>query len=236
MGAEADEETALAAAPVMNYKAACEAGSKAKLELFSSILVSEPGCPRAAYLWHSNLTPFTEHLFFLHSYYDYILVFYLFSLAYYKGYALEYSEHVRIEEFAMILLLPALNHLRFFFGHWGFECGTPVDLAAFLLASVMVSLILTYFTCLQAYLVPLDHLVLQPGLILVVFEGLCGIINAMQALRHKSCSMLHCMLLYGGIMAFIAVQVFCLYVFLLPPDARLDQDMLTRWLNKMRTG
>ncbi|CAE8676757.1 unnamed protein product, partial [Polarella glacialis] len=121
---------------------------------FVSVLTSVPGVKHGP-AGYSNLTPWVKTFFFVHTYYVYIYVFYMFVLAFYKGYALEYPQALQSREILLIMTIPALQHLRFFFGHWGCELGMPADLCAFLALCSMTMFALMYFLFYQAYIMPL---------------------------------------------------------------------------------
>lgn len=135
-----------------------------------------------------NLTPWVMKLFFIHTYYAYIYVFYMFVLAFYKGYALEYPDMRRWVEMSLIMLVPFLQHVRFYFGYWGCEHGTCHDLCVFLLLCSVVMVVLMYFLFFQAYIMPLDSTFLFVAVVVVAVEGVCGAINALQAIKLSSAS------------------------------------------------
>merc|ERR1719174_373819 len=87
---------------------------------------------------YTNLTPWVMRLFFVHTYYAYIYVFYMFVLAFYKGYALEFPDWRRWTEMVLVMFIPALQHLRFYFGYWGCELGMVHDLCFFILLCSVV--------------------------------------------------------------------------------------------------
>merc|ERR1719326_267677 len=121
--------------------------------------------------------------FFVYTYYAYIYVFYMFVLAFYKGYALEYPDWRRWVEMVLIMVVPFFQHLRFYFGYWGCELGRCYDLCVFLLLCSIVMVVLMYFLFFQAYIMPLDSTFLFVAVVLVAVEGVCGAINALQAMK-----------------------------------------------------
>jgi len=132
---------------------------------------------------YTNLTPWVMKLFFVHTYYAYIYVFYMFVLAFYKGYALEYPDWRRWVEMVLIMCVPFFQHLRFYFGYWGCELGRATDLCVFLLLCSVVMVVLMYFLFFQAYIMPLDSTFLFVAVTVVAVEGVCGAINALQAMK-----------------------------------------------------
>eukprot|EP00929_Paragymnodinium_shiwhaense_P106007 TRINITY_DN7109_c0_g1_i1.p1 TRINITY_DN7109_c0_g1~~TRINITY_DN7109_c0_g1_i1.p1 ORF type:complete len:219 (+),score=47.41 TRINITY_DN7109_c0_g1_i1:94-750(+) len=132
---------------------------------------------------YTNLTPWVMRVFFVHTYYAYIYVFYMFVLAFYKGYALEYPDWRRWVEMVLIMLVPLLQHLRFYFGYWGCQVGKCNDLCVFLLLCSVVMVLLMYFLFFQAYIMPLDSTLLFIATVVVGLEGICGAINALQAMK-----------------------------------------------------
>merc|ERR1719450_1440414 len=86
------------------------------------------------------------------------------------------------------MLVPFLQHLRFYFGYWGCELGTCQDLCVFLLLCSSVMVVLMYFLFFQAYIMPLDSTFLFVAVVAVAVEGVCGAINAMQAVKLQTLS------------------------------------------------
>mmetsp|Transcript_47439 Transcript_47439/g.85406 ORF Transcript_47439/g.85406 Transcript_47439/m.85406 type:complete len:256 (+) Transcript_47439:204-971(+) len=194
---------------------------------FVSVLTSVPGVKHGP-AGYSNLTPWVKTFFFVHTYYVYIYVFYMFVLAFYKGYALEYPQALQSREILLIMTIPALQHLRFFFGHWGCELGMPADLCAFLALCSMTMFALMYFLFYQAYIMPLDTTFLSVAVAAVGIEGLCGIINSLQTMKVMSLSTLQYIILLIGILAVLATGVVFIVKEMLPREDWVEQYRYVR--------
>ena len=107
----------------------------------------------------------------------------MFVLAFYQGYALEYPDWRRWAEMVLIMLVPFLQHLRFYFGYWGCEGGGCNDLCVFLLLCSVVMVLLMYFLFFQASIMPLDSTFVLVAFVAVAAAGVCGAINALQAVK-----------------------------------------------------
>merc|ERR1719217_2038070 len=83
----------------------------------------------------------------------------------------------------LIMLVPFLQHLRFYFGYWGCDAGGCHELCVFLLLCSLVMIVLMYFLFFQAYIMPLDSTFLFVAVVAVAVEGVCGAINALQAMK-----------------------------------------------------
>eukprot|EP00927_Polykrikos_kofoidii_P003739 TRINITY_DN11510_c0_g3_i1.p1 TRINITY_DN11510_c0_g3~~TRINITY_DN11510_c0_g3_i1.p1 ORF type:complete len:253 (+),score=37.74 TRINITY_DN11510_c0_g3_i1:37-759(+) len=177
-----------------------------------------------------NLTPWVMKVFFVHTYYAYIYVFYMFVLAFYKGYALEYPYWRHRVEMVLIMLVPFLQHLRFYFGYWGCELGMPHDLCVFLLLCSVVMVVLMYFLFFQAYIMPLDSTFLFAAVSIVAVEGVCGAMNALQLMKlNKSSTLQLICLTVSVLLLFSTVSLFIVRE-LLPHEAvvqelRLEADV-----------
>mmetsp|Transcript_109207 Transcript_109207/g.189501 ORF Transcript_109207/g.189501 Transcript_109207/m.189501 type:complete len:226 (+) Transcript_109207:76-753(+) len=171
--------------------------------------VSKPGSQEAVY---TNLTPWVTKMFFVHTYYAYIFVFYLFLLMFYKGYALEYPDWRRPEEMVMIMIIPALQHIRFYFGYWGCEIGSARELCIFLFFCTVLSWVLMYFLFKQAYILPLDAMLSLIAIVIVIIEGFCGLVNILQTIKIKTQSSAFTCLVVVNIFCFLGtVIVFAIY-------------------------
>jgi len=137
----------------------------------------------AKFVSYANLTPWVTQLFFLHTYYAYISVFFMFLLMFYKGYALEYPPLRRVEEMVLIMVIPVLQHIRFYFGFWGCEGGGARELCVFVLFCTTLLWVLMYFLFRQAYILPLDAMITTIAVAFVLIEGFCGIINLLQSVK-----------------------------------------------------
>eukprot|EP00927_Polykrikos_kofoidii_P086357 TRINITY_DN9649_c0_g1_i2.p1 TRINITY_DN9649_c0_g1~~TRINITY_DN9649_c0_g1_i2.p1 ORF type:complete len:236 (+),score=40.75 TRINITY_DN9649_c0_g1_i2:85-792(+) len=156
-----------------------------------------------------NLTPWVMKLIFLHTYYAYIYIFYMFVLAFYKGYALVYPDWRRSIEMVLIMLVPFLQHLRFYFGHWGCELGMPHDLCFFMLLCSVVMVVLMYFLFFQAYIMPLDSTFLFVAIAIVSVEGICGAINALQVMKLRTATSMQIVgLTFSVVVLFCTVTLF----------------------------
>mmetsp|Transcript_5352 Transcript_5352/g.11835 ORF Transcript_5352/g.11835 Transcript_5352/m.11835 type:complete len:220 (+) Transcript_5352:49-708(+) len=166
----------------------------------------------------ANVTPWVLNLFFFHTYYAYICVFYLFVLAYYKGFAMQYPRFRRAQEMVLVMVLPVTQHLRFYLGYWGCQVGEPYYLVGFLFLCVGLSWAFFYFLFLQAYIMPLESALVYPTVIGVFVEAGCGMINAIRPCHWQDTSRTHIffvvlsaalmLLTYGAFFA-----MFCMYPF-----------------------
>lgn len=177
---------------------------------FNTILL----CPSGVEKTNGNLTPWIKSLFFAHTYYVYIYTFYLFILAFYKSYALEFDNLRKTAELLGIMCIPALQHVRFYFGYWGCELSTYSDITTFIFMCSFVMLVLMYFCFKQAYVMPLDSDLLCIGIGLVIVEGICGIVNSLQVLKSKSLSCCQTILLSISIIMLISIIIFFILQYL----------------------
>jgi len=197
--------------------------SNETLTTADSVLQTAPGQIKWRSAAYTNLTPWVLKFFFIHTYYAYIYVFYMFVLAFYKGYALEYPEWRRWFEMVLIMVIPALQHLRFYFGYWGCELGMSSDITIFLLLCSVVMFVLMYFLFLQAYIMPLDSTFLVAAVVAVAVEGVCGAVNALQTLKlHSSSILSFVMLTWGIVLLLIAVVLFVVRQ-LLPQETMVEE-------------
>mmetsp|Transcript_63285 Transcript_63285/g.98434 ORF Transcript_63285/g.98434 Transcript_63285/m.98434 type:complete len:230 (+) Transcript_63285:77-766(+) len=170
---------------------------------------------------YTNLTPWVTRCFFVHSYYAYVFVFYLFLLMFYKGYALEYPAWRRPEEMILIMVIPALQHMRFYYGYWGCEKGSPRDLTIFLFFCTCVMWMLMYFLFKQAYILPLDAMLSSVAVFIVVIEGFCGIINILQTVKIRTQSTLEVLAVVFNILCFLST-VIAFLIFEISPNLALE--------------
>eukprot|EP00441_Pelagodinium_beii_P027866 CAMPEP_0197655276 /NCGR_PEP_ID=MMETSP1338-20131121/39361_1 /TAXON_ID=43686 ORGANISM="Pelagodinium beii, Strain RCC1491" /NCGR_SAMPLE_ID=MMETSP1338 /ASSEMBLY_ACC=CAM_ASM_000754 /LENGTH=225 /DNA_ID=CAMNT_0043230901 /DNA_START=74 /DNA_END=751 /DNA_ORIENTATION=+ len=195
---------------------------------YYSVLNMPPGRPKSALSNYSNLTPWVRGLFFCHTYFAYVYTFYMFVLAFYKGYALQYPPGRQTWEMVLIMVLPAMQHLRFFFGHWGNELGRPHDLFAFMLFGTMTMLVLMYFLFYQAYIMPLDTSYLTIAVFIVAVEGICGIINSLQTMKLMSLSVCQISMLLISMTSLLGVITFFFLKELLPTEAWVEQYQIMK--------
>lgn len=194
-------------------------GFKAEQAVYKSVL----GCPpnsRGKLPRYQNLTPWVGIFFFVHTYYAYVYTFYMFVFAFYKGYALKYPKNREMYEIAMIMMLPFVQHLRFFFGHWGMELGLVYDLSAFLILSSVKICMLMYFLFLQAFIMRLDMRFLTVAVAAVVVESICGIINVLQTLKLASLTIGETVLILASVVAVLTVASYFVVEELLPNEIR----------------
>jgi len=111
---------------------------------------------------------------------------------------------------------------RFFFGFWGNELGLVYDLFAFLSLCALTMVTLMYFLFHQAYIMPLDTSFLTLAVAAVAFEGLCGIINSLQAMKISNLTILQTVLLLISITAVLASQAAFITKELLPTEAQIE--------------
>jgi hypothetical protein len=189
----------------------------------STVLETAPGMSQIAPKHSCNLTPWVTRFFFMHTYYVYTYVFYMFVLAFYKGYALEYPASTRWMEMALIMTFPLVHHLRFYFGYWGCEFGFVIDLCVFLTLCTLVMCQLMYFIFWQAYVMPTDLTVLFVGALAVCIEGLCGIVNALQALTLRQLSVMQRVMLSGCVMMSLA-SILCFAVVQMLPQQAVTEE------------
>jgi len=197
-------------------------------EVYCSVLQVAPGMLKESGYGRFNVTPWVRWLFFAHTYFVYIYVFFMFVLAFYKCYALEYPVWRRWAEMVLIMLIPCVQHLRFYFGHWGCELGLVYDLCAFLFLNAAAMLLLMYFLFLQAYIMPLDSSFLFVAIVLVIVESLCGLVNAMNAMKLRTLTRAQTIMMTASIIS--ALVVFGLFVEqeLAGKEALVDQSAM-RW-------
>mmetsp|Transcript_16867 Transcript_16867/g.45699 ORF Transcript_16867/g.45699 Transcript_16867/m.45699 type:complete len:205 (-) Transcript_16867:81-695(-) len=156
---------------------------------------------------YENLTPWVLKLFFAHTYYAYVYTFYMFLLAYYKGYALEYPEWRRPEEMVLIMCIPMLQHIRFYFGHWGCAFGGIQNLSIFVFLCTVLSWVLMFFLFFQAYVLPHENTLLIVAIITVFVEGLCGVINALQPSQMQIASARQLLFSWVNIMLYLVTMI-----------------------------
>jgi len=197
-----------------------------RAEVCHTVLQTAPGAPRQSPASYTNVTPWVTRVFFVHTYYAYIYVFYMFVLAFYKGYALEYPDWRRWMEMVFIMFIPALQHLRFYFGYWGCELGMAQDLCFFIVLCSLVMLVLMYFLFMQAYIVPLDGTLLFVAVVAVGVEGVCGAINALQTLKAQSSSLGQLVAMSASILLLFASLALFAFRELLPHEAVVEE---VRW-------
>jgi len=135
---------------------------------------------------YSNLTPWLKTLFFIHTYFDYIFVFYMFLMCFYKGYALEYPWARRQAEMGLVMFLPLMSHSTFYFGHSGCETGEKVDLCIFLFSISGKMWAIMYFLFKQAYIFHMDIKLCFIAELVTGIEGACGVMNILQTINRKS--------------------------------------------------
>mmetsp|Transcript_106017 Transcript_106017/g.310050 ORF Transcript_106017/g.310050 Transcript_106017/m.310050 type:complete len:248 (-) Transcript_106017:86-829(-) len=210
----ADEETAL------RHK--CPEG----FELCLTVLHTSPGAPNMGPEAYTNVTPWITKLFFVHTYYAYIYTFYMFMLAFYKGYALEYTTFRRIGEMVCIVVLPVLQHLRFFFGYWGNELGMIYDLCIFVMLSGVTMLVLMFFLFLQAYIMPFDSTFLFIAVVVVAVEGVCGAINTLQTVKLQTTTCFQIMMVAASITGLLTAISLFIVRELLPRETVVEEG---RW-------
>mmetsp|Transcript_33100 Transcript_33100/g.87520 ORF Transcript_33100/g.87520 Transcript_33100/m.87520 type:complete len:235 (-) Transcript_33100:44-748(-) len=170
----------------------------------SSVLFMAPGMKHRCPAGYGNLTPWVQKLFFTHTYYVYIYSFLMFVLLFYKGYALEYPDFRRWFDMVMALTIPAVQHCRFFFGHWGCELGLWLDLSLFLTLCSLVNFMLLYFLYSQAYIMQMDSTLMCVAIMLVAVEGMCGTINILQTLKTQTISGSRMVIMVGSVFLFLA--------------------------------
>jgi hypothetical protein len=154
-----------------------------------------------------NLTPWVTTVFFLHSYFCYLYVFFMIVFSYFKSYALEHPEWRKWTEILLIISIPGLQHARFFFGYWGCQLGLPIDIAVFLSFCPIVMSLLMYFRFNQMYILPIEHTLLFIALWLVALEAFSGVVNALQVLKIMPCRLLHRFALWLSICCSLAAVV-----------------------------
>lgn len=157
-------------------------GNMAQKTYSSVILMPQWDIKPGGSMFH-NLTPWVTSVFFVHTYYCYLYSFFLIVFSYYKSYALEHPEWRKWLEIMLLISLPALQHMRFFFGYWACQLGFPVDLAIFLSLCPVVMSLLMYFRFDQMYILPLESTLLFIALWVIALEAFSGAINALQVLK-----------------------------------------------------
>lgn len=187
-------------------------------EQHSTVLSMPPGKPKQPLEGYVNLMPWMKNFSFVHTYLVYIYTFYMFVLAFYKGYALYYPERRQAWEMALIMCLPPLQHLRFFFGHWGNELGMPYDLAASLGLGTLTMSVLLYFLFYQAYIMPLDTSYLTIAVLAVGVESMCGIVNTLQMMKLSNLSCTETALVLLTITMVLATSALFIVKELLPAE------------------
>eukprot|EP00747_Dinoflagellata_sp_TGD_P163116 gnl/TRDRNA2_/TRDRNA2_181462_c0_seq1.p1 gnl/TRDRNA2_/TRDRNA2_181462_c0~~gnl/TRDRNA2_/TRDRNA2_181462_c0_seq1.p1 ORF type:complete len:261 (-),score=49.04 gnl/TRDRNA2_/TRDRNA2_181462_c0_seq1:27-809(-) len=127
-----------------------------------------------------NLAPWATKLFFAHTYYAYFVTFVSYMLLFYKGYTLEYPAWRRPMEMCLVMCIPILQHVRFYFGHWCFDLGLAPDQSVFMVACAAVLWLHMYFLFKQAYMFPMEATLHRVEILLTTAEGLIGIFNVLQ--------------------------------------------------------
>lgn len=209
----ADEENAAGASE----------GPEGCRETAVSVLHTAPGTHKMGPLLYSNLTPWVVKLFFLHTYYAYISVFYLVVLFFFKGYALEYPQWRWWFEMVLIMTIPVMQHIRFFFGHWGCELGMIYDLCIFVLLSGLVMLVIMYFLFMQAYIMPLESTFLFISVMVVAIEGVCGAMNILQTTKLQPSSVTQSLLMVVSVLVLIMAVTLFLLRELLPREVMVEE-------------
>mmetsp|Transcript_1676 Transcript_1676/g.4252 ORF Transcript_1676/g.4252 Transcript_1676/m.4252 type:complete len:231 (+) Transcript_1676:98-790(+) len=193
-----------------------------KLEqVYNTVLHLPPCRSKQGLPNYQNLTPCVRTFFFVHTYLVYVYTFYMFVFAFYKGYALQYPAGRESWEIVLIMTLPCLQHLRFFFGYWGLELGLVYDVSIFLLLTTMTITVLSYFLFFQAYMMPLEMSILTIAVAAVIVEGVCGIINSLQTLKLAPATRSQTTLLASMVSVIFVTSVF-LVKELLPNEISFD--------------
>eukprot|EP00439_Symbiodinium_sp_Y106_P079293 s18_g17.t6 len=122
----------------------------------------------------------------------------------------------------LIMTLPCLQHLRFYFGYWGLELGMVYDISFFLLLSSTTITVLTYFLFFQAYIMPLEMSILTIAVAAVIVESVCGIINVLQTLKLAPLTFFQTLLVLSAIISVIMVTSGFLVKELLPNEITFD--------------
>mmetsp|Transcript_36655 Transcript_36655/g.83051 ORF Transcript_36655/g.83051 Transcript_36655/m.83051 type:complete len:219 (-) Transcript_36655:107-763(-) len=185
----------------------------------------------------SNVTPWVLNLFFCHTYYAYVCVFYLFVLAYYKGFAMQYPRMRKMEEMVLVMLLPVIQHLRFYLGYWGCQLGEPFYLVGFLSLCVVLSWVFFYFLFMQAYILPFEGTLLYPTLAGVFVEGACGMINIIRPCHWEGTSRVHRSLVISSVVCMLLTYAaFCGLSVMYPFEqtAEEGQNFYTALLQNLR--
>ena len=170
---------------------------------------------------YENLTPWVKSFSFGHTYYSYIYVFYMFVFAFYKGYALSFPKFREIIEIFLIMALPWVQHVRFFFGYWGMECGMVYDLAAFLSLCTLQLIIIMYFLMHQAYIMTWDVKFLTIAVAAVVIESTCGTINMLQTLKLASLTAVEGFVLLASAVSVLTTASYFLVCEIFPTEIQL---------------
>mmetsp|Transcript_31253 Transcript_31253/g.71357 ORF Transcript_31253/g.71357 Transcript_31253/m.71357 type:complete len:217 (-) Transcript_31253:73-723(-) len=187
----------------------------------------------------ANVTPWVLNLFFFHTYYAYICVFYLFVLAYYKGFAMQYPRYRRASEMILVMALPVTQHLRFYLGYWGCQHGEAFYLVGFLFLSVALSWAMFYFLFLQAYIMPLESALLYPAVAAVFVEGACGMINAIRPCHWQETSRTHIFFIVTTVVLMMMTYASFFALFFMYPfdqNAEEAQHYYTAFLQRVVSG
>ncbi|CAE6969862.1 85P [Symbiodinium sp. CCMP2456] len=193
-----------------------------QMQIYTSVLHLPPCRSKQSLPNYQNLTPCVKSFFFAHTYLVYVYTFYMFVFAFYKGYALQYPKGRAAWELVLIMTLPCLQHLRFYFGYWGLELGMVYDISFFLLLSSITITVLTYFLFFQAYIMPLEMSILTIAIAAVIVESVCGIINVLQTLKLAPLTFFQTLLLLSAIISVIMVTSGFLVKELLPNEITFD--------------
>mmetsp|Transcript_99063 Transcript_99063/g.212210 ORF Transcript_99063/g.212210 Transcript_99063/m.212210 type:complete len:232 (+) Transcript_99063:61-756(+) len=177
----------------------------------------------------ANLTPWVHSLFFIHTYFCYIFVFYMFLMIFYKGYALEFPAYRKQQEMALLMSIPILQHAFFYFGHWGNHHGSQKDLCLFLCFATWLMWSLMYFLFRQAYIMPLESRICFLNAVIVAVEGFCGVVNLLQTLftqpRTGGSSVAVIMLIAVNIICFLVSTFFLIFLEFMPPTEQQVTSM-----------
>mmetsp|Transcript_25099 Transcript_25099/g.46057 ORF Transcript_25099/g.46057 Transcript_25099/m.46057 type:complete len:223 (+) Transcript_25099:83-751(+) len=172
----------------------------------------------------TNVTPWVLNLFFYHTYYAYVCVFYLFVLACYKGFAMQYPQLRKTEEMVLVMLLPVIQHLRFYLGYWGCQLGEPFYLVGFLALCVVLSWVFFYFLFMQAYILPFESTLLYPTVAGVFVEGACGMINIIRPCHWEGTSRTHiCLIVATVALMMLTYAAFCALSVMYPFDQTAEE-------------
>eukprot|EP00434_Breviolum_minutum_P008468 symbB.v1.2.007471.t1/scaffold455.1/size335105/19 len=126
------------------------------------------------------------------------------------------------------MALPCVQHVRFFFGHWGLEYGLVYDLSAFLFLSAAKIIMLMYFLFAQAFIMRLDVRFLTLAVAAVVVESACGIINVLQTLKLAALNATETVLLLTSVVSVLTVASYFVIEELLPNEIFPEMALLSR--------
>lgn len=103
----------------------------------------------------------------------------LLGLLLYKSSTFVYPPGVVVREAVLILVYPALQQLRCWFGTQGGKAGKAGMIGMFLIFSTFSVLIMGYFLGFQVYVLRLDFIVNVVAISIVLMEVLCGLASGM---------------------------------------------------------